>query len=97
VQALGGATLKTIVRLGESECRNLTVDRTVREDVWGRARVRESRVSSAVEAQRVHEVGEILSNRRLLRHPRRRKVEEASRPVAAEIRDQDSASGRRRS
>lgn len=52
-------------------------------------------MSGAVEAQRVHEVDEVLGDRHLPRHPRRRRVEEASRPAAARIRDQNPVSGRR--
>ncbi len=47
----------------------------------------------ARQAQRVHEIEEVLANRRLLRHPRRRRVEEARRAISAQIRNKDAMPG----
>src|SRR6185312_3511326 len=66
-----------------------------RDDAGGSAAPIVAGERGALEAERIHEGEEIVPERRLLAGARRRAVEEARRPVAAQIRSEDAASRRR--
>ena len=64
-----------------------------RGDARGPAAPVVAREAGRREAERAHEVEQVLADRGLLRHPRLGGVEEARRPVAAQVRDEHAAAG----